>query len=113
MIHWLTAFSLTQALEIPFYSWHLRRQVPLLHHRLSYAFLASALTHPVVWFVFPKIHWFSSYWGMVLAAEAFAVIVEGTYLRYLRVKRPFLIALLVNAWSISVGLLLRSLTGAF
>ena len=41
--------------------------------RLYIAFGASILTHPIVFFVFPKLG-FETYWTMVSAAEAFVVI---------------------------------------
>lgn len=132
---WFSAFVFTQALEVPIYLMALRRRAdarggPLppesLRWRLGFAFLASMATHPYVWFVIPFV--FSSpAWDMAVAAwpgllpwryalffvvaESFAVLAEGLLLRALRVPRPLLWALLANATSAGLGLLLRAFTG--
>ena len=132
---WFSAFMFTQALEVPIYLVALRgrvdaRGVPLaresLRWRLGFAFLASMATHPYVWFVFPYLFtsraWQSVVgawpvlgewrWGLFLAvAESFAVLAEGLLLRALRVPRALLWALLANATSAGLGLLLRALVG--
>ncbi len=101
MLNWLVAFGLTQACEVPVY-WRAKRD-------LRVGFLASALTHPVVWFVFPLLP--LPYWPMVALAELFAVVVEGMWLRFNGVARAFLWSLLANAFSFTVGLVLRHTTG--
>lgn len=77
---------------------------------LAIAFGASLLTHPFVWFVFPRLipH---SYWGMAIAAELFAWLVEAAWLRAFGVKRALLWALVANATSVALGLLSRALFG--
>ena len=114
MLAWLSAFGFTQIVECPIY-WAAQRG----HHRsvaakLLIAFGASAITHPVVWFVIPRL-WLAAgrvggYWGMAVVAEAFAIAVEGAYLSRLGVKRPFVWALGANLASVTLGLLSR---GAF
>lgn len=108
---WLGAFLFTQAVEIPIYLYGLHRaRVELAWPaRAAVAFGASALTHPIVWFVFPRL-WRSlgqpgGYWGMVAAAEAFAVLAEAVYLAGVRMKPgpAFALALLANAASVSLG----------
>ncbi len=72
---WLIGFTFTQAIEVPLY-------LRVTHGRWSTSFLASTLTHPIVWFVFPRVcplAW--GYWGMVAAAEVFAVAGETVWLR--------------------------------
>ncbi len=100
---WLTAFAFTQLIEVPIY---LRATGG--HFRV--AFLASALTHPVVWFVFPKLlpdH----YVAMVTAAELFAWWGEAVWLRHHGVERALLWSLLANTASLCIGLLVRAAFG--
>lgn len=132
---WFSAFVFTQALEMPIYLMAFRRRVdargePLppesLRWRLGFAFLASMATHPYVWFVIPAL--FSSrlwlrmvaQWPELVAwryelffitAESFAVLSEALLLRALRVPRPLLWALVANATSAGLGMLMRELTG--
>jgi hypothetical protein len=99
---WVAGFAFTQAIEVPLYlrltgSWRV-------------SFLASALTHPLVWFVFPLLP--LPYWTMLGFAETFAVVVEGAWLRWNGVDRSYFVSLLVNATSFTVGLLLRQAFGA-
>jgi hypothetical protein len=99
---WLFAFACTQAVEVPLYlratgSW-----------RVSFG--ASALTHPVVWFVFPFLP--LPYWQMVGCAEVFAVVVEAGWLSWHRVARPGATSLLANGASFAAGLVLRGVFGA-
>ena len=105
---WLAAFAFTQAVEVPIYTWALR------HRRRSaalWAFAASALTHPVVWFVMPRWRWPGGYWGYVGAAEAFAVGAEALFLWRLGVGRPLLWALVANGASAGLGLGCRAVFG--
>lgn len=109
---WLGAFLFTQAVEIPIYLYGLRpvrRELgwPVC---LAVAFGASALTHPIVWFVFPRL-WGAleepgGYRGMVAAAETFAVTAEALYLLGVKTKPgpAFGWALLANGASASLGL---------
>lgn len=100
---WLVAFVFTQAIEVPLY-------LRVTDGRWSTSFLASTLTHPIVWFIFPVIVPFSwGYWGMVAAAEAFAVAGETVWLRLNGVTASLKWALVVNAASAVAGLLLRAL----
>jgi hypothetical protein len=98
---WLLAFAFTQAIEIPLY----RRAGA----SLPVAFGASALTHPLVWFAFPRL---PLPWGwMVFWAELFAVLAEALWLRAFRVPRPLPWSLAANLASLSLGLLSRRLFG--
>jgi hypothetical protein len=101
---WLGAFAFTQAVEIPIY-------MRPLTGRFMVAFGASALTHPVLWFVFPRIHAFQGdYWYGVGCAEGFAVVVEAVWIFCFGV-RPALQALmwsiLANGMSFGLGLVSR------
>jgi hypothetical protein len=110
---WLVAFAFTQAFEIPIYSWVMRRQDVELSGlgRLLVAFGASALTHPVVWFVLPRLQPSLGYWGYVAVAETFAVTVEAMYVARFGVQRALLWALAANVFSASLGLTSRWLFG--
>ena len=122
MIAWLVAFVFTQCIEIPIY-------VRALRGRPVVAFGASAITHPIVWFVIPRM-WVRSYlsliaWSplfivrapiaryacMVLLAESFAIAVEALYLRAFDVRRAFAWSLLANGASVTLGLLSRAAFG--
>ncbi len=102
---WAGAFAVTQLCEVPIYALALRPRP--LSRRLLIGFGASALTHPVVWFVFPVL--VHHYWLMVACAEAFAVLAEAAYLDQFRVPRAFWWSLLANATSVAVGFTLREL----
>lgn len=101
---WALAFFFTQLFEMPIY-WRASKS-------LRVGFFASAITHPIVWFVFPELMDHGvGYVPMVLLAETFAVVVEGVWLRFNRVPRAFLWSLGANAFSVCCGLVLRSLFG--
>lgn len=108
---WLVAFFFTQLFELPIY-WKACRS-------LRVGFFASALTHPVVWFVFPvllgpltpALGGGTAYVVVVLLAELFAIVTEGVWLRANAVPRPFLWSLAANVFSATAGLVLRETTG--
>lgn len=102
IVAWLSAFAITQAVEVPIYA----RALAHRGHRWGWAFGASLVTHPVVFWVFPRV-WPGDYWSGVAAAEAFAVSVEAIYLGALGVERSIAWALLANGLSVAVGLGLR------
>jgi hypothetical protein len=124
---WLSAFLFTQAVEIPVYVLAIRHALREGHaerpRRLSLqialAFGASAVTHPVVWFVIPRLApSFSSpgaaYLEYVARAETFALVVEAFYFhsfRVVRMPRALVWSLLANGLSASAGFLSRSLFG--
>ncbi len=100
---WFRAFVLTQLVEAPIYG--RVGKVPWWA-----ALVPSALTHPFVWFVFPRLREAGvSYLGMVACAEGFAWGVEAIFLGAmgLSVKRATLLSLLANASSVAAGLFLR------
>ncbi len=102
MTAWLGAFAVTQLVEVPIY-------LRATRGRWVVAFCASLLTHPVVFFGFPR--WFGEYWTGVAAAEAFAVGVEAAWLSGFGVRRSVWWALFANALSVAVGLGLRAAVG--
>jgi hypothetical protein len=103
---WLAAFAFTQAVEAPLYAAALRGR----RGRWAWALAASALTHPVVWFVFPRV-WPGGYGHQVLAAEAFAVTAEAVWLGALGVPRAAWWALAANGLSAGLGLASRAAFG--
>ena len=108
---WPAAFALTLLLETPVYAPALWRsfgpRTPLV------ILLLNAVTHPVVWFVFP---YSTPWWTGFAAAELFAWLVEAALLaalgkaRFSRepipAGRAVLLALSANALSAGAGLLL-------
>jgi hypothetical protein len=102
---WFSAFVFTQLIEVPIYS-------RALSCSLLVAFGASAITHPIVWFVFFSPYWHAAYLTKFVAAETFAWLAEAAYFRFLfGKKRALLWALIANASSLSLGLLSRHLFG--
>lgn len=102
---WLSAFLFTQLVEIPIYMRGLRCSFLV-------AFGASALTHPLVWFLFFSPRWEAPYAGKLAAAELFAWLAEAAYFRF-GWKKPRALpwALAANAASLALGLLSRRLFG--
>ncbi len=127
---WLPVFLFTQAIEVPIYARALRRADAgrTLLAAAAIAFGASALTHPVVWFVMPGVTDALLAWlarrgvGLVWSAafrlalfgvlcEGFAVGVEALYLRAFRLPRALLWSLVANFASASVGFACTTLLG--
>jgi hypothetical protein len=110
VIAWAKAFAFTQAVEVPIYRWGAPTQ-------FRYAFLASAITHPFVWFVFPRISTaFAISWTVIaIASEIFAWLVEAVLMKRvvpnISWRRAMLISLMANGSSLGLGLALRELTG--
>lgn len=103
MTVWLSAFLLTQAVEIPIWiaaAWRLGRKRSSL-----IAFGTSALTHPLLWFAIPWDRW--PYGPTLIGSELAVVIVETLFARALGLKRAWLWALIANSASLAVGLLAR------
>jgi hypothetical protein len=101
MIAWLIGFLFTQAIEIPIY---------MRATTFRVAFLASAFTHPIVWFVFPAF-WPGGYGSMVAGAELFAWAAEALWLKANGVERAGLWSFIANAGSFCIGMALRSCFG--
>ncbi len=102
---WLPAFVLTQAIEVPIYRWGARAT-------WATAMVASALTHPLVWFAFPALFEGAlGYVPMVVLAEVFAVAVEAAWLAHRAVRRPAVWSVAANAASLAIGLGTRYVVG--
>lgn len=115
---WLGAFVFTQVVEVPIWTHALVRH--RRHDRAggawpiwtcaAAAFGASAITHPFVWFAFPR-YAPGGYWAMVVQAEAFAVLAEAFYTNLLGLRRALAWSLLANAASAGLGLVSRYTLG--
>jgi hypothetical protein len=111
LLPWLSAFVLTQLVEVPIYLLAQRRSARPLPARAIVGFIASALTHPVVWFVFPEVLERLPWEWMVACAELFAIVVEALWLRACGVPRPLFWSVIANGASFSTGLISRWLIG--
>lgn len=115
---WLGAFLFTQAVEVPIWAYALRRQrdVPVGREPwpawvvLATSFGASAITHPFVWFAFPR-YAPGGYEAMVVQAETFAVVVEAIYTSAFGLRWAFAWSLAANGASAGLGLLSRAIFG--
>lgn len=100
---WFSAFLLTQIIEVPIYCWMARTLIGT--RRAVFAFGASAITHPIIWFCLP---WQTGpYVPLVVVAEVFAVVVEALWGRLWRVPHFWKAALLANTASFGVGMTVR------
>ncbi len=104
MLAWLRAFALTQVMEMPVYALAQRgRPWP---RRLVVGFLASAITHPFVWFLFPALMpGREQYWTMVVLAETFALFAEAAWMSTNGVRYALWWSLAANATSFGTGVL--------
>jgi len=121
---WIVAFTLTQCVECFLY-------VRVFRVRLWVAFAASTITHPIVVFVIPKL-WAMAYLALIGAfaprtlspdayfviygalAETFAIAVEAAWLAWrarFGLRKAFVVSLLTNVASSSVGGLCFLVTG--
>jgi len=125
---WLGAFCFTQVVEVPIWTFALRRDrdappwwprlkpagpsaTPLpTWANLAIAYGASAITHPFVWFAFPR-YAPGGYLAMVLQAELFAVLVEALYMRAFGLSWALGWSLVANGASAGLGLFSRELFG--
>lgn len=107
---WPIAFALTQLFEMPVYWLGTRSSDLSTGKRLAAGFGASALTHPILWFIlYPALIGLLGYWAFFVIGEVLVVLVEGLYLRAFGVKHPWLLALAANGFSAGLGLALNAL----
>jgi hypothetical protein len=102
---WALAFALTQLVEVPIWM----RAFPKPMRALK-AFGATAITHPLLWFVFVPM-WRGDWWTMFVVGELLVVAIESAYARALGVKRPLAWSFVANGASAGLGLLLYSALG--
>lgn len=122
---WVSAFLFTQAVEIPVYVLAMRRALERevarrprgLPLQLAVAFGASAITHPIVWFVISGLPPSfqdpgPAYIEYVVRAESFALIVEAFYFYLvcgITFGRALVWSLLANGLSAGLGFTSRAL----
>ncbi len=111
---WLSAFALTQAVEVPIYCAFIgprsRAGAPRgWPARIALAFGASTLTHPFVWFAFPRV--IAAYGAYFAVSEAFAIAVEAIYAWLVGARRPFVAAFVANGASAALGVSSHALFG--
>ena len=100
---WAGAFIITVAVELSL-CLHFLRQLPW-PQVAGAGFLCSALTHPVLWWVWRE-HG-GDYWTFVAVGEAVVVLVEAVVLRILLPldgRRALGMSLVMNSGSFLVGL---------
>jgi hypothetical protein len=100
---WVLAFLWTLALELPIYT-------AVLRHRrvVAITFAVNAITHPLLWFVFPR---FDPYWQYVLAGETCVIAAEALLvaLAIQHAGRAIAASLLANVFSTLVGIAILKL----
>ncbi len=102
---WLPSFVLTLAIELPLAAALMRRDHPW--KPALAAGLGTAMTHPLLWFVWPRV--VSDYWLYIVTGEAGVVLLETVVYRTLigiGWRRAFGVAALVNAASYLLGTLI-------
>lgn len=105
---WARAYLATQVIEVPIVVGWLRGRVPVAD-AVPLAILASTLTHPALWYVWPD---FEPYWLRLGSGEAIVWTLEALlYAIWLRRRgQPasvgVFVACLANASSMLVGLLI-------
>lgn len=111
---WLTAFLLTQVVEMGVYVSVPGPERPL-RERLAIAFGASAITHPLVWFVITPLYLPLGFewWTAVAIAEAFAFLAEALWLLAFShpLKYAFTASAVANGLSFTIGLFCYELLG--
>lgn len=103
---WFVAFLFTEVVETPLYARALRPRP--LHERVLLGAMASALTHPLVWWIV-LVPFEEHRTAGIAVAEGFAVCAEALWLHLLGVRRAFGWALVVNATSVLAGETSRAL----
>ena len=101
---WLVAFAFTQLVEVPLYAVGLRVGIPA-------AFGASAITHPLLWFVIMPALPLTGY-ARLAVAEVIVLLIEAAYFRYgFKRGRALRWSFVANGASLGLGLLCRHYFG--
>ena len=103
-MRWLWAFLFTELVETGVYVQALGARP--LRERLAIGLGASAITHPLVWYVIPDVtgSFGLGWWTTVAIAETFAVVVESIWLAAFGVRHAFVWSFAANMTSFSLGL---------
>jgi hypothetical protein len=122
---WVIAFVFTQLIEIPIYTVWMTQWCGFGTARsLAIGFAMSAVTHPAVWFLLPKVYYSlvesylgmnpasgSAYVGMLVVVESFAVLFEAWMLYRIGVKDSLRVSFVANMSSFGLGMLSRHYFG--
>lgn len=106
LVRWVVAFAFTEIVEVPIY----RR---MLGSGFFEALGASAVTHPLLWFVFvPAVRGHLSYVQYAAVGETLVVLLEALWFGLLfKRKRALLGSLAANGASYLLGLASHALFG--
>ncbi len=114
---WLAAFLLTYLVEIPLLVRVLRARARWPRN-VAAGLLSTGLTHPLLWFVWPRVVPLERWFLYLATGETCVVLVEAVVIWgvALRARRDaagaaLLASLSVNCASCAVGLVLQSLQG--
>ena len=104
VLRWVWAFLFSELVETGIYVQALGNRP--LRERLAIGLGASAITHPLVWYVIPDVtsSFGLGWWTTVAIAEVFAVLVETGWLAAFGVRRALLWSVAANMTSFSLGL---------
>src|SRR5215475_10008528 len=113
-LDWLSAFLWTLVLELPVYALCLRERFGGWRTPIVLALGMNAVSHPLLWFVFPK---WQPFWLWLLVAESCVTLFEGMILAIalacVRSARPvgtaLAVAVAANALSTGFGLAANAL----
>ena len=110
---WPIAFIITQVTEI-LIALMVWKTAPK-HRVIALVFLASAITHPIVWFVMPgfarEYHW--DFFTFMVVAESYAYGVEILWYFAMKVPRPIFLSCVANSGSFGLGLLIHECIRSF
>ncbi len=105
---WARAFILTQVIEVPIYTAVAWKRAPTWRLALS-AFCCTAITHPLLWFVWPFV--VRDYTAYVISGELLIAAAETliffALIPKLTLPRAVAAAFLANAASYGIGHFLR------
>lgn len=106
---WARAFALTQVIEVPIYTAIAWKKAPL-PRLIAAAFACTAVTHPLLWFVWP--HVVTDYTAFVVSGELLIAVGESllffALIPRLDLPRAIGAAFVANATSYGMGQLLRA-----
>ncbi len=112
---WLVAFLITVAVEAPIVVGLTRRLAARAPRRFALAVFAQLATHPLVWFVFPRLVGLKGRTSLLLS-ELWAWLAEAAFYALvfpdLPARRALGISALANGASLAAGVLLAGLVRA-
>jgi len=106
LVRWVVAFAFTEIIEVPIY----RR---MLGSKFLEAFGASAVTHPLLWFVFvPAVRGHLTYVQYAAIGEVSVLLLEAAWFRFLfKREKALLGSLVANGASYFLALVAHALFG--